>query len=138
MNTEHFRQDHREIHDLVQLLRQMIQSGADRHATKIVMLLVRMARKRLGIYKKKISNCTYLWPCLAIPNSLTLLLMYRFAWVKFMKLAKSFARFIVPQRILSITSAAFVRMPAVFKVLHDRMRFENNELFPLLATLNKV
>ena len=45
MNTEHFHQDHREIHDLVQKLRQMIQSDTDTHAPKIVILLVRIGEK---------------------------------------------------------------------------------------------
>lgn len=139
MNTEHFRQDHREIHDLVQQLRQLIRSGADTNAPKIVMLLVRIGEK---VTRHLQEEDQQLYLPMAMSSDTQLANIAIDVQIRMGEIHEAFEEFCevyrTPADIIHNLSGFRQDASAVFKVLHDRMRFENNELFPLLATLDKV
>jgi hemerythrin-like domain-containing protein len=139
MNTEHFRQDHREIHDLVQQLRQMIQSGADTNAPKIILLLVRIGEK---VTRHLQEEDQQLYLPMAMSSDTQLANIAIDVQIRMGEIHEAFEEFCevyrTPADIIHNLSGFRQDASAVFKVLHDRMRFENNELFPLLATLDKV
>ena len=139
MNTEHFRQDHREIHDLVQQLRQLVRSGADTNAPKIVMLLVRIGEK---VTRHLQEEDQQLYLPMAMSSDTQLANIAIDVQIRMGEIHEAFEEFCevyrTPADIIHNLSGFRQDASAVFKVLHDRMRFENNELFPLLATLDKV
>ena len=139
MNTEHFRQDHREIHDLVQQLRQMIKLGVEDHAPNIIVLLVRIGEK-VSQHLQEEDQQLYLPMAMSKDKNLADIAID--VQIRMGEIREAFEEFCdvyrTPADIIQNVSGFRQDASAVFKILHDRMRFENNELFPLLATLDKI
>lgn len=138
MQTEHFRQDHREMHQMVQELRQMIHAGIEQNAIQIIPLLVRIGEKSSKHLQREDEE---LYLPMAMSSDPKLASIAIDVQIRMGEIREAFEEFCevysTPADIIANPNSFRQDASAVFKVLHDRMRFENNELFPLLASLDR-
>ena len=138
MDTERYRQDHREINAQIQSLRLLISAGVSVNSQAIFNLV-----NSIGVlvvdHLEREDNELYL--SLAMSSDAKLSAIAIDVQIRMGEIREAFEEFCdvysSPAKLATNQTAFRQDASAVFKVLHDRMRFENNELFPLLASIDK-
>ncbi len=125
------------MHQMVQELRQMIHAGIEQNAVQIIPLLVRIGEKSSHHLQQEDEQ---LYLPMAMSSDPELAAIAIDVQIRMGEIREAFEEFCevysTPADIIANAGSFRQDASAVFKVLHDRMRFENNELFPLLASLD--
>ena len=115
----------------------MIHAGIEQNAVQIIPLLVRIGEKSSQHLQQEDEE---LYLPMAMSSDPKLAAIAIDVQIRMGEIREAFEEFCevysTPADIIANANSFRQDASAVFKVLHDRMRFENNELFPLLASLD--
>lgn len=136
MDIQRYKQQHGDILRDVGALRELIQSGIDQHADTISQLLVSMST---GIKFHLAAEDAVLYPALLRADDPAVVELSRGYQAEMQGIAGAFGEFVrkwrVATHIAGDPEGFRGEANAVFRALHERIRRENQELYPAAERL---